>query len=147
MTPAEPEEEMKLQALALVTTAAAALAFAAPALAKTPYGYSQPAAYTENEIVVVPYGIQRYETGRRTSIGGREEMLTLSRVVTADGLNLRYEADAAELYRRIDATARDICNELDRAAMGSSTTDRECIRDAVREARPHADAMIYRARY
>lgn len=142
---------MKLQALALATTAAAALAFAAPALAKKPASYDQPIAYSSSyesdEIVVVPYGIQRYETGQRTSLGGREEVFTLSRIVTSDGLNLRYDADAAELYRRIDATARDICNELDRATPTSSTTDRECIRDAVRQARPHADAMIYRARY
>lgn len=142
---------MKL-ALSLAA-AAAALALAAPSIAdvaKKDTSYYTPAAYAEAEgdIVVRPYGIVRERTGRRTSIGGREEILSMSRVVTTAGLDLRYDAHVDELYRRISHTAAQICDELERASFGASmTSDRECVRDAVRDARYQADTLVARARY
>lgn len=131
---------------ALFVGAAAIMAFAGtPSFAQT---VAKGEYYETNEIVVVPYGIQRERTGRRASGSlAPEETLTLSRVVSTDGLNLRYEADVSALHQRVEVTARDICNELDRATAGASTTsDRECVRDAVRAAMPQADAAVFRAR-
>jgi UrcA family protein len=107
-----------------------------------------PYAYEENEIVVVPYGIQRYETGRRAPNGiGREEVLQMSRVVATEDLNLRYDPDVAVLNQRIEYTAREICRTLDRAAWNDSvTSDRECVRDAIRAAEPQVEAAVLRAR-
>lgn len=129
-------------AATLLAGAAIAPSFAQSVVKPDPY------AYEENEIVVVPYGIQRYETGRNApgSIA-REQVLQLSRVISTDGLDLRYDPDVAALNQRVEYTAREICNELDRASAGQSTTsDRECVRDAVRAAEPQVEAAVVRAR-
>jgi UrcA family protein len=131
-----------LAAAGMLTAATIAPSFAQSVVKPAPY------AYAENEIVVVPYGIQRYETGRRApgSIGN-EEILQMSRVVSTDGLNLRYDPDVDALRQRIEYTAREICRDLDRAAFGDSiTSDRECYRDAVREAEDQVDRAVLRAR-
>jgi UrcA family protein len=130
--------------------AIASLAFAAPALAqyyeKPPYNPAYVDAAYEDEIIVIAPGVQRETTGRSAS-GARIQTLTTSLVVNTADLDLRYDADVDELHRRIGATAREACNELDRASRGVLlTSDRECVRDAIRDARLEADAMVYYAR-
>ncbi|MBL8548955.1 MAG: UrcA family protein [Hyphomonadaceae bacterium] len=117
-------------ALALAGAASSLTLAASPAL-----------AYPDDEITVRPYTIERHRVARG------EEALTLSRPVAIDDLNLRYDADVMEMERRIHVTARDICRELDRAAFSSSTSDRQCVREAVYDAIPQARSAVARARY
>jgi UrcA family protein len=129
-----------LLAAGVLTAATIAPSFAQSVVKPAPY------AYEENEIVVVPYGIQRYETGRRVGIG-REVVVQMSRVVLTDGLDLRYDPDVATLNQRVEVTAREICSTLERSSPGGAvTSDRDCVRDAVRAAEPQVERAIFRAR-
>lgn len=137
---------MKKLHLALAAGVAALGMAAVPAVAKdvtyTP-AYYAPASTTavvyEDDIVIVPYGIRE----------GRDGTLTMSRAVSIKDIDLRYDAGVDELNRRITWTAREICDELDDASRSSLllTAERDCVRDAVRDARPQVDAAIQRARY
>lgn len=118
-------------------------ALATPAFAQTKYDSD----YYDDEITVVAPGVVRERTGRRSSSGIPIEELTLQRVVTTDDLDLRYDADVDELYRRIDYTVREACDEVDRASQGAPiTTERQCVREATRDAMAQADALIYARR-
>ncbi|MGD9966207.1 MAG: UrcA family protein [Hyphomonadaceae bacterium] len=100
-------------------------------------------AYYDDEIVIEAPGVYRQNTGRRTSSGARIEQLTTKRLVTTNDLDLRRRADVAELYRRIDDTVRDACNEVERAGHGVLiTSERECIRDARRGAYAQAEVIV-----
>jgi UrcA family protein len=131
--------------------AASALALAVPALAED---FKKPAydpayanaAYYDDEIVVIAPGVHRERTDRSAS-GAAIETLTTSLTVETKDLNLRYDSDVEELHRRIRATAREACNDLDRASRGVPLdSDATCIRRAVRDAMVEADAMVYYAR-
>jgi UrcA family protein len=107
-------------------------------------------AYVEDEGIVVtpaPYVVHRYSTHRR-SLGEPTDTLALSTVVSSDGLDLRYASDVRELRRRVRGAAQEVCAELaDYMAGQSLTSDTECVRGAVADARPQLDALVYRARY
>ena len=138
---------MKKLHLALAAGVAALGMAAVPAVAKdvtyTPAYYAPasttPVVYEEDDIVIVPYGIRE----------GRDGTVTLSRAVSIKDIDLRYDAGVDELNRRISWTAREICDELDDASRSSLllTSERDCVRDAVRGARPQIDAAVQRARY
>jgi UrcA family protein len=127
----------------LLAAAVGALALiTAPAIAQDYY-------YDEgDDIIVEAPGVVRERTGRRSSSGIPIEELTLQVVVTTSDLDLRYSnADVDELYRRIDYTVRDACNEVERASQGVPiTTERQCIREATRDAYAQADALVYARR-
>jgi UrcA family protein len=135
----------------LIAAAGAFALLAVPAFAQ----YAKPAydpidaerAYTyDDEIIVIAPGVQRETTGRSAS-GARIETLTTSLYVDTSDLNLRYDSDVGELHRRIRDTAREACNDLDRASRGVMLdSDARCIRNATREAMVEADAMVYYAR-
>lgn len=102
--------------------------------------------YYDEEIAVVAPEVYRERTGRSSS-GIPIDELTFERVVETRDLDLRRNADVDELYRRIEYTAREACDEVARASQGAPlTTRRECVRDATREAMAEADAMIYARR-
>ncbi|MGE0046620.1 MAG: UrcA family protein [Hyphomonadaceae bacterium] len=101
----------------------------------------------EDEIVVYPYGVRRERMGRGP-LGARMQEISVSRVVTTDGLDLRYDGDVSALRARVRDTAFEACaiaedmlNDL------TLTSDRECVRDAVRGAEADIDAAVRRARY
>lgn len=121
----------------LLCAGASALALiATPALAQS----------YNDEIIVGPPTVERHTTGRSSSGIPIEEM-SITRVVSARDLDLRYDADVHELHRRISVTARAMCDDLDRASSGLMiTSDRECVRDAVRDAMAQVDVAIYHAR-
>lgn len=122
----------------LLIAAAASVLFAAPALAQS---------YYDDDIVVRAPTVEREYTGRRTAIGAPINELTLQRAVPTRDLDLRYDADVDELYRRIDFVTARACDEVERASRGVPlTTRRDCIRDARRDAVAQADALIYYAR-
>jgi UrcA family protein len=122
--------------------AAAAIAFTtstAPAFAQS----VKDTGYYDDEITVVAPYVHRERTGRSSS-GIPIEELTLQRVVDTHDLDLRYDGDVDELYRRIEFTAREACDEVERASRGAPiTTERECVREATRDAVAQANALIY----
>lgn len=139
---------MRLNRLPLaIAAAASALTFAmSPSFAEKT---AETALYAneEEEIVIYPYGVRRESIGR-SPLGARVEEISLSRIVSADGLDLRYDGDVDELRRRISYTAQLVCDELDAELRGHSmTTDRQCVRDAVRDAEPQVDALVQRSRW
>ncbi len=123
----------------LIAAAATALSLlAAPAIAQS---------YDDEEIIVRGPTVERYRTGERSSIGAPIEELTLVRVISTKDLNLRYDGDVYELHRRIEAVAEESCDEVDRASQGVPlTTERECVREAVRDAMAQADGLVYARR-
>ena len=124
--------------LLIATAVSAVCMLAAPAMAQD---------YYDDEIVVRAPTVEREYTGRRTSIGAPINELTLRRVISARDLDLRYDADVDELYRRIDIVTAEACAEVERASRGVPlTTRRDCIRDARRDAVAQADDLIYYAR-
>jgi len=135
--------ESSLHRLLTSIAAVAALALiAAPsiALGKDKPGYEE--AYYDEEIIITAPGVYRDETGR-TASGARIETLTTQRVVYTGDLDLRYSADVDELHRRIQVTAREACNELERHSDGIMLdSQRECVRDATRDAMAEAQAMV-----
>lgn len=126
-----------------IATAAIALAtFAASASAQS----VKDTGYYDDEITVVAPNVYRERTGRSSS-GIPIEELTFQRIVDTNGLDLRYDSDVDELYRRIEYTAREACDEVERASRGAPiTTERECVREATRDAVAQADALIYARR-
>lgn len=127
--------------LSTLVTAALALAVV-PVLAQAKDKVVYDPAIIEDEVIVVTPGVGRYSTGERTAIGAEIDIVTTQRLVASNDLDLRYDRDAEELRRRIRAAAIDACNEVERQIDVSLTSDRECIRDAVRDAEQQADALI-----
>lgn len=122
---------------------AAAGAFALAALPAIAQDYDD----GEDDIVVEASGVVRERTGRRSSSGIPIDELTVQCLVTSSDLDLRYDADIDELYRRIDYTVREACNEIERASQGVPiTSERECVREARRDAMGQAEALIYARR-
>lgn len=133
---------MKTPALLIAASAIAFSALAAPAFAQKYDGQY----YYDDEITVVAPEVYRERTGRSSS-GIPIDELTFQRVVETRDLDLRRNADVDELYRRIESTAREACDEVARASQGAPlTTRRECVRDATRDAMAEADALIYSRR-
>lgn len=133
---------MKRHLTWIAASAIALTTLATPAFAQS----VKETGYYDDEITVVAPYVYRERTGRSSS-GIPIEELTLQRVVDTDGLDLRYDADVRELYRRIEYTAREACGEVERASRGAPiTTERECVRDATRDAMAQADALIYARR-
>lgn len=131
------------RALLAIAAASVIAAFAAPAVAldKDKVGYSP--SYYDDEIVVIAPGVVRSDSGERTTTGAHIETLTTQRVVDSSDLNLRYDADIAELHRRIRATAREACRDIDRSTGNIPlTSTSECVSDAVRDAMVQADVLV-----
>lgn len=119
-----------------ISGALAAFAIATPTLAETFY-YED-----EGVTVTAPYAIHRDggPLGERT--------VSVSRIVDARGLDLRYGADVDAFHRRVVDTARIACDEAEDATPGPSlTSDRECVRRAVSRAMPQFRAVVQRANY
>lgn len=133
---------MNTPVLLIAASAIALSALAAPAFAQKYDGQY----YYDDEITVVAPEVYRERTGRSSS-GIPIDELTFQRIVETRDLDLRHGADVDELYRRIEYTAREACDELQRASRGAPlTTRRECVREATREAMADADALIYARR-
>jgi UrcA family protein len=124
--------------LLIAATASVLCLFAAPAIAQD---------YYDDEIIIRAPTVEREYTGRRSSIGAPINELTLQRAISTADLDLRYDRDVRELYRRIDRVAFEACNEVERASRGVPlTTRRDCIREATNDAMAQADDLIYTAR-
>lgn len=111
-----------MRKLLIATAAIGAFAAAAPALAQSTVG----------ELTVTGAW---YEEGRP---------VTLSRVVSYADLDLRYQHDQDVLRQRVNATARDICDQLGEDRPNHTNLGRSCqdraISDAMNQVR---DAVAY----
>jgi UrcA family protein len=115
--------------LGLGAIASGGLALAAlPALAQAYYD-----APTVGEVTV---------TGR---LGAYGEPSTLSRAVNIADLDLRYDRDVREMQRRVRATARDLCRELDEQGPGDGLAP-SCEDAAVRGAQRQTRIAVADAR-
>jgi UrcA family protein len=135
-----------MKTLTLAAVGALALAIATPSLAETVILPDGRVAYTDDEIVVTPPYVVSRERGRGPY--GRTDAVRVSRVVSARDLDLRYAASVDELHRRVIETAQVACEQAEDALRGDTTTsDRECVRAAVRGAMPQFRAVVSNARY
>lgn len=129
----------------LSLAAIGAIAFAAPALGQDKVKsdvYAEDATYSDEIIVIAP-GVYREDTGRRSSSGIPIQELTTQRAVDTYDLNLRRDADVAILHSRIRETAEEACDEISRASQGAPlTTERECVREATRDAMEQAENLV-----
>lgn len=134
----------------LSIAAIGAIAVAAPALAQTLK--DKDGAYVAvtaddvaygDEIIVIAPGVYRDDTGRRTSSGIPIQELTTRRAIDTYDLNLRHDADVAELHRRIRETAEEACEEIERSARGPLlSSERECVREATDDAMAQAEDLV-----
>lgn len=129
---------------ALTLAAASALALiATPSFAQD---YPDKGTTYDDEIIVTAPYVERETTGRDAT-GARIETLHTSRAVETGDLNLRYNSDVRELYRRISDAAANACREIEARSDGVPITRRsQCIRDAERSATAQADSLIDYAR-
>ncbi len=95
--------------------------------------------------IIAPYVVHRKVVGRST-IGAPIEVMSVSRSVSYADLDLRRTADAAELKKRISATAKDACNYLFSTNQGIAlppvTSSRTCVKAATAEAMMLANDVI-----
>ncbi|MGE3143432.1 MAG: UrcA family protein [Hyphomonadaceae bacterium] len=104
-----------------------------------------PAFALDDDITVIAPVHRHVE---RSASGMPVETVRMSSIVSARDLDLRYDRDVNEFYRRIDYTARETCAMLTRLSGETPlTTDAQCVRDAKRDARPQAEAIVARVRY
>jgi UrcA family protein len=103
-----------------------------------PYTQYDPAADTETVIVRPDYDIlEKYQVTGRVNGEVNPTAYTMSRPVDISGLDPSRPADYIELRERISATARDLCYQMDERVpqlRGDASADRECIRQATRNA-------------
>jgi UrcA family protein len=97
-------------------------------------------AYTQRDesiTVQAPRMIHRETVGRSVT-GAPIEEVSLTRRVYVGDLDLRRVADNNELDRRIDLTAREACDQLNRLYPAdmypAAANDRDCVKSAIHDA-------------
>ncbi len=123
----------------LVTAAIALAAVPLLAHAKDKVIYD-PMIVEDDIIVVAPH--ERYITRDRNAVSGRSEEVTVQQVVYSNDLDLRRDYDVELLRERIRQTAIEACDVAERGENLSLTTDRECVREAMRDAMAQAESLI-----
>lgn len=93
-------------------------------------------------VVTAPYSVQQNRDGRE---------VTVSRIVSTSGLDLRRDRDVERLHQRIAEAADIACEQADdvlpnNSPLLSGTSDRECVRNAIRGATPKMHAVVSAAR-
>jgi UrcA family protein len=121
---------------ALLCGAAAAQDYRGPYYG--PYTRYDAAPDTETVIVRPDYDyLEKYQVTGRVNGEINPTAYTMSRPVNVSGLDPARPADYIEIRERIRATARDLCYQMDErvpALRGDESADRECIRQATRNA-------------
>lgn len=117
------------------------LALALGLLASEEPARAQQAAGPMEEVVVVAPRLVRHDVGR-TSTGGRVELVSLTRHVSAGDLDLTRHADVLELQTRINDTAKEACDYLAEMFPFASEDTPDCVRQAVDGAMAQAQKAI-----
>jgi len=122
--------------VALLCGAAAAQDYRGPYYG--PYTRYDATSDTETVIVRPDYDyLEKYQVTGRINGEVNPTAYTMSRPVDISDLDPTRDTDYIELRERIRATARDLCYQLDArvpALRGDASADRECIRQATRNA-------------
>jgi UrcA family protein len=131
-------------------TKSAALGALVGVFAITSQGFAQQASATPEateEIRIMAPGEAERKIVGRTSIGAPIEVISLSRPVSYADLDLRRQADAAELEKRISDAAKATCKQLDATYPESSLyqsipADQDCFKTATSKAMAMAKLVI-----
>ena len=109
----------------------------------TALGFSGVALAQDDEVIVKPpaYWVEHHRSFRAG------DSVAVSEIVSAQDLDLRNDPDVDELYQRIDYTAHEVCRIAgDEVGTTSRDEDRQCVRDALRDAHRQADNLVDLAR-
>jgi UrcA family protein len=117
-----------------------AATFVSPAIAQQKEKTGQAMTSIEEITVEAPRVVRR-EVGR-TAVGGKLELITLTRRVNYADLDLTVDAQVTQLEKRVNDVARDACDELARVYPAPSAATRECVREAMEGAKPQVDAAV-----
>ena len=94
------------------------------------------------ELTVVAPRLVRQELGRQPATASPVELVSLTRRISYSDLDLALHANVLELQRRIEATAREACEQLARLFPLSDPKTPDCVAEAVAGARLQAEQAI-----
>jgi UrcA family protein len=94
------------------------------------------------EITIVAPRLVMRETVGRTSSGGKVELISLTRHVGYEDLNLTMHADVLTLEQRVNDVAKDSCEQLAKMYPLSDPNTPDCVREAVANAKTQVDAAV-----
>ena len=78
----------------------------------------------------------------RTPAGSEVELVSLTRRVSYADLNLALHTDVTQLETRIDAIAKQACEDLAKMYPLSDPKTPDCVHEAVRSAKPQLDTVV-----
>jgi len=104
-------------------------------------GTASAADTTEVVVSASKLGVVTTKQVGRSTIGAPILMLSLSYKVSASDLNLVTNAGVMELERRVKATAKDACEELDKQRPLEPPGGAECIKKATDDAMVKVHAL------
>lgn len=93
------------------------------------------------EITVIAPRLIRQEVGR-TNSGTPVEMISLTRRVDYQDLNLKQQASVVELETRVSEVAQEACGQLANAFPLSDPKTPDCVKDAVAKAMAQVRAVV-----
>lgn len=117
---------------ALVTVSGATSARAQPARVGEPVF----------ELTVVAPRLVRKQAAREGATGAPVELVSLTRRVAYADLDLTLHADVQELDRRIEAVAREACEQLARVFPLSDPATPDCVAEALKGAKSQAAEAV-----
>jgi len=102
------------------------------------------------EVVVYANVVVRKTVAVSPTTGARIEVLSVSRHARYDDLDLTEANDVAQLRDRIRLAAKDACAQLEReypsALYPPTPSDQDCVKSAIAQATPLANAVIAASR-
>lgn len=98
----------------------------------------------EEITVVAPRAVTR-ETVGRTNVGGKVELISLTRHVDYSDLDLAAHADVMELQKRVDDIAKESCEDLAKMYPLSESKTPDCVKEAVASAKSQVDKAVMAA--
>lgn len=98
------------------------------------------------ELTVVAPRLVRRPATRENATGAPVELVSLTRRVSYSDLDLAKPADVLELDRRIEAVAREACEQLAGVFPLSDARTPDCVAEAVAGAKTQAERAVAAAR-
>lgn len=98
-------------------------------------------ARAQEEVIVEAPRLVRKEVGRG-DLGGKVELISLTRRVSYADLNLAMHADVMKLEQRINDTAKEACGQLAQMYPLADPKTPNCVRQAVDGAMKQAQKVI-----
>jgi UrcA family protein len=101
---------------------------------------------TQEITIVAPFVVQQKVVGRSSTTGAPIVIMSVSRRVSFADLDLGKASDATALRKRITDAAKAACDQLDQVqpsrTLPSVRANRACVKTAIADAMPLADAVI-----